>query len=183
MHSFPNMPNTIGSKMHGLAVRFLLTKKCLKNSFLKWHKSWSPEYVGAWLPQFLRFSTFSGVFLKIWDISFQMGHRHPFLDQNCPIGGHLNFFTKWHKKWKKTPFLFFFFSNLLEFFGIYTHIQGTTMWKLTSWGFRKGGTFWACKLSNGSYCCSKSAEGGKSGCVPENRQCQKQKKHGHNFHF
>ena len=109
MHSFPNMPNTIGSKMHGLAVRFLLTKKCLKNSFLKWHKSWSPEYVGAWLPQFLRFSTFSGVFLKIWDISFQMGHRHPFLDQNCPIGGHLNFFTKWHKKWKKTPFFVFFF--------------------------------------------------------------------------
>ena len=50
------------------------------------------------------------------------------------------------------------------------------MWKLTSQGFRKCGTFWACELSNGSYCCSKSAEGSKSGCVPVNRQCKKKKR-------
>ena len=31
-----------------------------------------------------------------------------------------------------------------------------TMWKLTSWGFRKCGSFWALELFNGSYCCSKS---------------------------
>ena len=75
---------------------------------------------------FKDFFTFSGVFLKIWDISFQMGHRHPFLDQNCPIGGHLNFLRSDTKNEKKRLFLFFF-SNLVEFFGIYTHIQGTTM--------------------------------------------------------
>ena len=33
-----------------------------------------------------------------------------------------------------------------------------TMRKLTSWRFRKSGTFWSCELFNGSYCCSKSTD-------------------------
>ena len=36
MLSFPNMPNTMGSKMDGLAVRvFFLSKNAEKNSFLE----------------------------------------------------------------------------------------------------------------------------------------------------
>ena len=36
--------------------------------------------------------------------------------------------------------------------------QDRTMKKLTSWGFRKCGTYWASKFFNGSYCCSKSED-------------------------
>ena len=82
---------------------------------------------------------------------------------------------------KKNAFCLFFFSNLVEFFGIYTHIQGTTMWKLTSWGFRKGGTFWACNLSNGSCCCSKSIDFEIFALSPNISGVKK--RHGHNFDF
>ena len=71
---------------------------------------------------------------------------------------------------------------LLDIFVRQNFFTDRTMWKLSSRGFRKCGTFCACDLSKGSYCCSKSAEGGKSGCVPANRQCKK-KRHGHNFDF
>ena len=60
--------------------------------------------------------------------------------------------------------------------------QDRTMSKLSSRGFRKCGTFWAYDLFNGSYCCSKSAQGSKSVFVPKNKRCQK-KRHGHNFEF
>ena len=40
-------------------------------------------------------------------------------------------------------------------FDIETHIQGTTMWSLTSRAFRKCGSFWASEFLNGSYRCSK----------------------------
>ena len=56
------------------------------------------------------------------------------------------------------------------------------MLKLSSRGFRKCGTFWACELFNGSYCWSKSDHVGKSRSVTEIRRCQK-KRHGHNFDF
>ena len=36
--------------------------------------------------------------------------------------------------------------------------QDRTMKKLTSWRFRKYGTYWASKFFNGSYCCSKSED-------------------------
>ena len=36
-------------------------------------------------------------------------------------------------------------------FDIETHIQGTTMWSLTSRRFRKCGSFWASEFLNGSY--------------------------------
>ena len=36
--------------------------------------------------------------------------------------------------------------------------QDRTMWKLSSRGFRKCGTFGSCELFNGSYCCSKSTD-------------------------
>ena len=38
------------------------------------------------------------------------------------------------------------------------NIQDRTMWKRTSWRFQKCGTYWACQLLNGSYCCSKSKD-------------------------
>ncbi len=60
--------------------------------------------------------------------------------------------------------------------------QDRTMWKLSSRGFRKCGTFWAYDLFNGSYCCSKSAQGSKSVFVTKNKRCHK-KRLGHNFEF
>ena len=42
-------------------------------------------------------------------------------------------------------------------FEILYPIQGTTRWKLTSWGFRKCGSFWVWQFSNGSYWLSKSS--------------------------
>jgi hypothetical protein len=38
------------------------------------------------------------------------------------------------------------------------NIQDRTMRKLTSRAFRKCGTYWACEVLNGSYCCSKSED-------------------------
>ena len=49
-------------------------------------------------------------------------------------------------------------TRITQNFHILYPIQGGTMWKLTSQGFRKCGTFWACDLSNGSYCCPKSTD-------------------------
>ena len=40
---------------------------------------------------------------------------------------------------------------ITQFFQIIYPIQGTTMWTLTSWGFRKCGTFWVYDFLKGSY--------------------------------
>ena len=56
------------------------------------------------------------------------------------------------------------------------------MSKLSSWGFRKCGVFWACELLNGSYCCSKSTDFEIFGLSPKIRGVTK-KRHGHNFDF
>ena len=54
---------------------------------------------------------------------------------------------------------FFAFSQIKWDFATASYIQGTTMWKLTSWRLRKCITYWVFKFLNRSYCCSKSDEG------------------------
>ena len=53
---------------------------------------------------------------------------------------------------------FFAFSQIKWDFATASYIQGTTMWKLTSWRFRKCVTYWVFQFLNGSYCWSKSED-------------------------
>ena len=63
------------------------------------------------------------------------------------------FFERDTEKCKKRVFLAF--RQITWDFDIETHIQGTTMRKLTSRRFRKCGSFCASEFLNGSYRCSK----------------------------
>ena len=54
---------------------------------------------------------------------------------------------------------FLAFSQIKWDFATASYIQGTTMWKLTSWRLRKCITYWVLNFLNRSYCCSKSDEG------------------------
>ena len=62
-------------------------------------------------------------------------------------------------------------TRITQNFQILNHIQGTTIGKLTSWGFRKCGSFWRLELLNHSY------QPPKSGQNPEkkfrHRACHK----------
>ena len=62
------------------------------------------------------------------------------------------------------------------------HIQGTTMWSLTSRRFRKCGSFWASEFLNGSYRCSKLTDCEILGPLQKIRGVPK-KRHGHNNEF
>ena len=77
---------------------------------------------------------------------------------------------------------FFAFQQITWDFDIETHIQGSTMWKLTSWGFRKCGSFWDLEVLNRSYGCSKSEDFEILSPLPKIRGVPK-KRHGHNNEF
>ena len=62
------------------------------------------------------------------------------------------------------------------------NIRARSMWNLTSWRFRKCGTYWACEVLNGSYRPSKMDESEKTGPSPKISGVKK-KRHGHNFEF
>ena len=62
------------------------------------------------------------------------------------------------------------------------NIRARSMWNLTSWRFRKCGTYWACEVLNGSYRPSKMDESEKTGPSSKIRGVTK-KRHGHNFEF
>ena len=60
--------------------------------------------------------------------------------------------------------------------------QDRSIWKLTSWRFRKCGTYWACEVLNGSYCCSKSDDCEILAPLAKIRS-RKKKRYGRNFQF
>ena len=66
------------------------------------------------------------------------------------------FYGEYRKKCKNGPI--FAFSQIKWDFATASYIQGTTMWKLTSWPFRKCRTYWDLKFLNGSYWWSKSED-------------------------
>ena len=78
-----------------------------------------------------------------------------------------NFFRGGHEKLQKTAF--FAKNPSPRYFLMGKFFRDRTMRKLTSWGFRKCGTFWAYELFNGSYCCSKSKDFEIFG--PKNQNC------------
>ena len=94
--------------------------------------------------------------------------------------GTWNFFRCRHEKMLKTDVFqkTLIPRNLLK----EKNIQDRTMWKLTSWRFRKCGTYWACEVLNGSYRQSKMEESEKKGPSSKIRGVTK-KRHGHNFEF
>jgi len=53
---------------------------------------------------------------------------------------------------------FFAFGQITRVFELVWPIQARTMWKLTSWGFRKCGSFRDLEVLNRSYGCSKSVD-------------------------
>ena len=81
------------------------------------------------------------------------------------------FFERDTEKCKKRFFLAFW--QITWDFDIETHIQGTTMWSLTSRAFRKCGSFWASEFLNGSYRCSKFTDCEILGPLQKIRRCKK----------
>ena len=71
-------------------------------------------------------------------------------------------------------------TRITQNFQILNHIQGTTIGKLTSWGFRKCGSFCPGEFLKRSYWLSKSSN--FSIFFKSKMRCQK-KRHGHNFDF
>ena len=75
---------------------------------------------------------------------------------------------------------FLAFSQIKWDFATASYIQGTTMWKLTSWPFRKCRTYWDLKFLNGSYWWSKSEDSEILASLAKISGVTK-KRHGHNF--
>ena len=74
--------------------------------------------------------------------------------------GRQNFLPKWNGTlWKMENFRK---SVRRRKFSMWKFFRDSTMLKLSSRGFRKCGTFWACELLKWSYCCSKSDDVGRT---------------------
>ena len=67
-----------------------------------------------------------------------------------------NFYQRDTKKCQKM--FFFAFGQITRVFELVWPIQARTMWKLTSWGFRKCGSFRDLEVLNHSYRLSKSGQ-------------------------
>ena len=79
-------------------------------------------------------------------------------------------------------FAFFGILSISRNFDVASYIWGGTMWKLTSWGFRKCGTFWCLELLKRSYRRSESDDSEIFDLSPKISGVKK-KSHGHNFEF
>ena len=77
-------------------------------------------------------------------------------------------------------FAFFCILSISRNFDVASYIRGGTMWKLTSWGFRKCGTFWGLELLKRSYRRSESDDSEIFDLSPKISGVKK-KSHGHNF--
>ena len=71
-------------------------------------------------------------------------------------------------------------TRITQNFQILNHIQGTTIGKLTSWGFRKCGSFCPGEFLKRSYWLSKSSN---FSIFFESKMRRHKKRHGHNFDF
>ena len=158
------------SKTDGLAVReHFLSKNAEKTAIL-----------GARFSDHLTSERSSTHNFKDWDLSrmcfgkfgtlaFSLAVGRPSRVEIVRLTAIWKFFWGGNGKLQKTAF----FANTPSprHFREAKFFPDRTMWKLSSWRFRKCGTFWACDLSNESYCCSKSEHAGKIESVPEIRRC------------
>ena len=79
-------------------------------------------------------------------------------------------------------FAFFCILSISRNFYVASYFRWGTMWKLTSWGFRKCGTFWCLELLKRSYRRSESDDSEIFDLSPKISGVKK-KSHGHNFEF
>ena len=91
-----------------------------------------------------------------------------------------NFLGSITKKFQKM--IFFTFGQITRVFELVWPIQARTMWKLTSWGFRKCGSFRDLEVLNRSYGCSKSEDFEILSPLPKIRGVAK-KQHSVNIEF
>ena len=84
------------------------------------------------------------------------------LSDRRPLEFFLRTDTQKHKK-----LLFFAFGQITRDFDTCSYIQGTTMWKLTSWGFQKCIIYRSGELPRRSYSPSKMEESEKNGPSPK----------------
>ena len=91
-----------------------------------------------------------------------------------------NFLGSITKKFQKM--IFFTFGQITRVFELVWPIQARTMWKLTSWGFRKCGSFRDFEVLNRSYGCLKSEDSEIFGPLPKIRGVTK-KQHSVNIEF
>ena len=146
--------------------RLSLLERLVTLKMVKKQLFWGTQIRINWLwrgltPIFLKVSLFSACVLKNWEHNLRnelcARRQSSIVSDWRPLE---NYFECCIKNCKK---------RITWDFDIETHIQGTTMWKLTSWRFRKCGGFWAYEFLNGSYCCSKLAHCRNFGSVTKNK--------------
>ena len=147
----------MGSKW---AKTMIFSKKVVKNQLFCVSRFWIIQLrTGLWTT-ILKISLTSTGVLKKWNIRIEMSYEQGVKRQYWPNQNFLKFFCGVSPKNAKNGF--FAFRQITWDFDIETHIQGTTMRKLTSRRFRKCGSFWTSEFLNGSYRPSKMDESEKT---------------------
>ena len=148
-------------------------KSGLKTAFLRDKNSDQLTLGGSETHIFEGIAKFSMCFEKFGTLSSKWAMGKASIFDSVRLAATWNFFERDTKKCKKRDF--FAFCQITWEFDIETHIQGTTMWKLTSRAFRKCGSFWASEFLNVSYRCSKLAHCRNFGSVTKNKRRYKKK--------
>ena len=162
------------AKVDRLAVREdFLSKSAWKSPILAARFLDHLTLEGASTHNFKDWDLFRMCFGKFGTWAFRWAMGRPSSIKIVRLAAIWNFFRGGNGKLQKTAF--FAKNPSPRYFLMGKFFQDRTMWKLSSRGFRKCGTFGSYDLFNGSYCCSKSAQGSKSVFVPKNKRCQKKK--------
>ena len=158
------------AKVDRLAVREdFLSKSAWKSPILAARFLDHLTLEGASTHNFKDYDLFRRCFEKYGPWAFRWAMGRPSSIKIVRLAAIWNFSWGGNGKLQKTAF--FAKNPSPRYFLMGKFFQDRTMRKLTSWGFRKCGTFWACELFNGSYCWSKSDHVGKSRSVPKIRRC------------
>ena len=159
----------------------IFSKKLVKNQLFWVSRFWIIQLWTGLGPKILKVSLTSTCVLK--NVEHQLrnelwaSHQTSILSDWRPLQFFLQSIIK-----KCQKRVFFAFRQITWDFDMETHIQGTTIWSLTSRRFRKCGSFWASEFLNRSYGCSKLTDCEILGPLQKIRQCKK-KSHGHNNEF
>ena len=144
-------------------------KKHLKTAFSRWKISASPHFGRTWMTNYWLQVNFRGTpeSSVVWRFKLAMWKVGGIKIESA--AGRQKFLPKWNGTlWKMENFRK---SVRRRKFSMWKFFRDSTMWKLSSRGFRKCGTFWACELLKWSYCCSKSDDVGRTLVASKNRWC------------
>ena len=140
IHSFPTMYILGGGRCgrNGSNQGFR-PKIRPKTRFFGGHKYWLFHFRVTWDAQFLSWRQFRCVPSKVWVKTFKMSYGHVQYLRNCPNAGLLHYFSERTRKMGKNG-TFSHFCQLLKCKNFQEVSEGAK-WKLTSWRFRKCGSF------------------------------------------